>query len=137
MSDNDINDVNDSNRDGQECGSCGGGGGDADGSCCGSGNSHKQQDLKTLIFVLVLILAGAVVAHSIINKGKAKPGCGMGDSNCEFRQVEGGCGLKATEEGLAEEDAAAGGCPFGDETKVSEETPTGCCPAGGQAGESK
>jgi hypothetical protein len=97
MSDNDVNDLN---SDGQECSSCDGGGGDgADKPCCGSGNSHKQQDLKTLIFVLVLILAGAVAAHSIMKKDKGESGC---------------CPVSGqVEEGVANDDAVAGGCTGG------------------------
>lgn len=142
MSDNDVNDVNDLNSDGQECSSCDGGGGDdADEPCCGSGNSHKQADLKMLVFVLVLILAGAVAAHSIMNKDKGGSVCGSG-------QVEegapGGC-CPADDKADADaavaaptpEDGAAGGCPFSGKTKVPDDAAAGGCPTDGQAEEAK
>lgn len=97
------NDVNDSNCDKQECSSCCDGGSDAKESCCGSGNSHKQQDLKTLIFVLVLILAGAVAAHSIMNKGKSGSGCGPG--GCRSGQVQDGAPVGCCPSGEKSEEA--------------------------------
>jgi len=98
MSDNDINDANC----GSDCGSCGG----DDSPCCDSGNSHKQADLKMLVFVLVLILAGAVAAHSIFNEGKKAGPCGPS-----------GCPSTGTVD-----QTSLGGCPVtgGDVEKVFE-----------------
>lgn len=130
------NDVNDLNSDRQDCTSCEGGN-NAEEPCCGSGNSHKQQDLKTLIFVLVLILAGAVAAHSIMNKDGDKSACGIASSTCGSDQVESGtCTPDAAKEGLTD-DAAAGGCPVTGKTEVSEKTPAACCPSSAKTEEAK
>ncbi|MBW8034719.1 MAG: hypothetical protein FVQ79_03455 [Planctomycetes bacterium] len=138
MSDNDINDVNC----GSDCGSCGGednvnnsGGGDGDDSpCCDSGNSHKQADLKMLVFVLVLILAGAVAAHSIFNKDKNAGACGPGGCPSGSEQVEGSLSSDSA-------DTLSGSCPIsgkssagGDDVKKvfnGEKAASPCCPGSG------
>ena len=114
MSENEINDVNSCD----DCGSCDGGdnvnnsgGGDGgDSPCCDSGNSHKQADLKMLVFVLVLILAGAVAAHSLLNKDKDAGACGPGGCSSESEQV--------------------GSCPS---TGAADQMPSGTCPISGKS----
>lgn len=133
MSENDINDVNC----GSDCGSCGGGdnvnsgggGGGDDGPCCDSGNSHKQADLKMLVFVLVLILAGAVAAHSIFNNDKDAGACGPGGCPSGSEQVE-GCSSSTD----TADEMPSGGCPISampsaDESTCGSEQAAGCSSA--------
>ena len=115
MSDNEINDVNCDS----DCGSCGDGNDkvDAAGGCgAGGGDGHKQADLKTLIFVLVLILAGAVAAHSLIGRGKDAGACGADGSACDSKQVEGCSSADKADE------AGSVGCPVSGEPEASEDS---------------
>ena len=66
MADENVNDVNENDEQG-----CAG----QDDDCCGGDLSSKGgSNFKGLLFLIVLILAGAVVANSIINKNKTD-GC--------------------------------------------------------------
>ena len=156
MSDNDINDANC----GSDCGSCGGddkvhsSGGD----CCGGdsgggGHSHEQADLKMLVFVLVLILAGAVAAHSIFNKDKNAAACGPGGCPSGSEQVEGSPSMGAAGQvpvgicpisgkSSAGEGASIEKCPVtaGDDVEKvfeSEKAASPCCPVSGDVKENK
>lgn len=104
MSDNENKDVNCDS----DCSSCGDDKVAGDGGCgSGGGDVHKQADLKTLVFVLVLILAGAVAAHSLFGTDKDAVACGADGSACGSGQVD-GCSFEAA--------TVSGGCPVGGES---------------------
>lgn len=120
MSENDINDVDSCG----DCGSCDDGNDKVNSSgadCCGGddgnhGHSHKQADLKTLIFVLVLILAGAVAAHSLLNKNKNVGACGADRDACGVDRDA--CSLIQAED-----------CSFASPSGTKTSGGSSCCPA--------
>ncbi|MHC4544294.1 MAG: hypothetical protein ACYTDW_06225 [Planctomycetota bacterium] len=93
----------------ENCNDSSGSGGD----CCSSG-SGNWKSWKTVIFILVLLAAGALAAHSVLSKGTNSP-CGAGSAGvCPMNKP---CG--ATE-------ANPGNVTSPSEKKVNN--PPSCCP---------
>jgi hypothetical protein len=69
-----------------------------DDTCCSPGGG--KSNLRTALFVVVLVLAGGVAAHSVLtNGGKTSP-CGTGGPICGMEQAN-------------DADVKAAGCPTG------------------------
>ncbi len=83
------------------------------GDCCSSG-SGSLKSLKTAIFVLVILAAGALAAHSVLTNGTSSP-CGAGSAGvCPLNKA---CGVtEANPSGVT--------CPL--EKKANN--PPSCCP---------
>lgn len=123
---------------------------DSSSGCCGSG----QKSWKTAAFIAVLVLAGAVAAHSVLTRngglcgalpcGIGKP-CGAGDiAQCDSTTKT--CPQNATCP-MAEDCPKSATCPSGGACCANQEAcpmndgqgeppsgcpmaaPTGCCPA--------
>lgn len=112
--------------------------------CCSPSGGKKTW--RTALFIMVLVLAGAVAAHSVYSNGDdVKPACcpagqtnGDAGSNvaaCPMEQangdgVEAACSLGAKE---CSKEAAAGGCPLeAAADPAPQPAPTtlgGCCPS--------
>jgi len=93
----------------ESCNDSSGSGGD----CCSSG-SGSLKSLKTAIFVLVLLAAGALAAHSVLSNGTNSPCGGSSAGVCPFNKA---CGVTEANPGNVT-------CPS--EQKVNN--PPSCCP---------
>ena len=104
---------------------------DSGGECCSSG-SGSWKSLKTALFVLVILAACAVAAHSVLSNGTSSPCGGSTSGLCplsKFCGTSSPCGLKEADTKNAtclikeKEDTASSCCP-------GTETPA-CCPNAG------
>jgi len=93
----------------ENCSDSSGSGGD----CCSSG-SGSLKSLKTVIFVLVIIAACALAAHSVLSEGTNSP-CGAGSAG--FCPLNKSCGATEANPGNVT-------CPM--EQKANN--PPSCCP---------
>lgn len=107
---------------------------DSGGECCSSG-SGRYKSLKTALFVLVILAACAVAAHSVLSNGGSSPCGGSATGLCPLSQSCGTsstCGLKASEAENAtciikeKANTIPSCCP--------EAVPPGCCPNAGTPG---
>ncbi len=92
---------------------------DSGGECCSSG-SGGYKSLKTALFVLVIVAACAVAAHSVLSNGNSSPCGGSTSGLCPLSQSCGSssaCVLKAA----GAENAT---CII----KEKANTPPSCCP---------
>ena len=87
------------------------------GDCCSSG-SGSLKSLKTVIFVLVIIAACALAAHSVLSNGTNSSPCGA--SSAGFCPLNKSCGATEANPGNVT-------CPS--EQKVNN--PPSCCPKTG------
>jgi hypothetical protein len=89
------------------------------GECCSS-DSGSLKSLKTAIFVLVIIAACALAAHSVLTKGTNSPCSGSPAGLCPFNKTcapGGACVLEKS-------DANNTGCLI----KEKANNPSPCCP---------
>lgn len=98
------------------------------GDCCpsDSGGADGQKSWKSAVFIAVLVLAGAVAAHSLLTKNNQAPGaspCGGGiGSPCATLSADQDktCPKKAACPLSSQQGSPSSCCP--------QATPTGCCP---------
>ncbi len=93
----------------ESCNDSSGSGGD----CCSSG-SGNWKSWKTAIFILVLLAACALAAHSVLSNGTNSP---CGDSSAGFCPLNKACGVTEANPGNVT-------CPL--EKKANN--PSSCCP---------
>lgn len=92
---------------------------DSGGECCSSG-SGSWKSLKTALFVLVIVAACTVAAHSVLSNGSNSPCGGSATGLCPLSQSCGSsssCGLIASEA----ENATS-------KIKENADTNPSCCP---------
>jgi hypothetical protein len=92
---------------------------DSGGECCSSG-SGRYKSLKTALFVLAILAACAVAAHSVLSNGGSSPCGGSTTGLCPLSQS---CGTSSTC-GLKASDAENATCII----KEKANTTSPCCP---------
>ncbi len=93
------------------------------GDCCSSG-SGNWKSWRTVVFIMVLLAAGALAAHSVLSNGSNSPSCGAGSAGvCPLSKA---CSSgKACEVPKANPDAVT--CPL----EKKADNPSSCCPKTG------
>jgi hypothetical protein len=92
---------------------------DSGGECC-SPDSGKWKSLKTAVFVLVILAACAVAAHSVLSNGTNSPCGGSAAALCPLNKpcASSSCDLKAAS-------SKSTTCLI----EEKENTPSSCCPS--------
>jgi len=96
------------------------------GDCCSSGYGNWKS-WRTVVFIMVLLAAGALAAHSVLSNGTNSPSCGVGSAGvCPLSKA---CSSSKTcEAPNANPDKVT--CPL--ENKA--DNPSSCCPKTGVIG---
>jgi hypothetical protein len=92
---------------------------DLGGECC-SASSGSWKSLKTVLFVLVIVAACAVAAHSVLSNGTSSPCGGAATGLCPFNKPCGNSGICC----LKTTDAENANCII----KEKANTTSQCCP---------